>query len=83
LEHGRRPGKFPPVTNIRDWVRSKLGIEENKVNSIAYLIGRKIANDGTEVYKDISKGIELDKLVSEALRELEIIAPDELLIFPE
>jgi hypothetical protein len=32
-------------------------------NSIAYLIGRKIANEGTSIYQDKSQGIELQSIV--------------------
>ena len=63
LDSGRPPGKFPPVDNMRDYVRRKLRIDEKRVNSVAFLVGRKIANYGTEIYQDKSKGIELDKLI--------------------
>ena len=59
LDKGRRPGKFPPVNVMRDYVRSKLGIsEEKQVNSIAFLIGRKIKEQGTNIFKDKSKGLQ-------------------------
>ena len=63
LDKGRSPGRFPPVDAIRDWVSQKLGISGNENNSIAYLIGRKIANEGTSIYQDKSKGIELESIV--------------------
>lgn len=72
LVHGRGPGKFPPVNNIRDWVRNKLGVEDAEVNSIAYLIGKKISEEGTEIYKDKSKGIDIDymiELMEQKIRE--------------
>ncbi len=70
LDKGRAPGKFPPVQPIRDWVRNKLGVEDSQVNSVSYLVGRKIANEGTEIFKDNSKGIRLDELVDNMLDEL-------------
>jgi hypothetical protein len=76
LDHGRGPGKFPPVDKIRDWVSSKLGITGKEINSIAYLIGRKISNEGSEIYKDNSLGIELDRLIDETLEELNKELPD-------
>lgn len=71
LDKGRKPGTFPPVDNIRDWVRDKLGItEEKEINQIAYLVGRKIKNEGTEIFKDNSKGIELDSIIEKEMEEL-------------
>ncbi len=63
LDEGRPPGRFPPVDAIRDWVAQKLGISGNENNSIAYLVGRKIANEGTSIYQDKSQGIELKTIV--------------------
>lgn len=53
VEKGRRPGKFPPVNRIREWIsvkpvrpypdsRGKLPT----VDQLTYLIGRKIAREG-------------------------------------
>lgn len=71
LDKGRAPGTFPPVDNIRDWVRDKLGItEEKEINQIAYLVGRKIKKEGTEIFKDNSKGIELDSIIEKEMEEL-------------
>lgn len=55
VENGRGPGKFPPIDKILEWVRIKpiipysdsrgrLPTEEQ----LAFLIARKIANEGTE-----------------------------------
>lgn len=77
IDKGRRPGRFPPVNIIRDWVRSKLGIsEERENNSVAFLVGRKIANEGTNIYQNQSRGIELDRLVEETLNELQKELPE-------
>ncbi|TGE08759.1 hypothetical protein [Hymenobacter fodinae] len=57
LEYGRGPGKFPNVASLRTWVRRKFKITgtdaktQRKVKSIAYLIGRKIAQEGTILHK--------------------------------
>lgn len=62
LVHGRKPGKFPPVDNMRQWVRAKLGLtDDSEVNSVAYLVGKKIAEEGTNIYSGKSKGIDMDK----------------------
>ena len=64
LDKGRRPGKFPPVLAIQEWARTKLGISDEKdLKNAAYAISRKIAREGTAIYNDNSKGIELDKKI--------------------
>jgi hypothetical protein len=54
LVYGREPGKFPPIKSIEDWIKNK-GIKflesEIKISSLAFLIARKIAREGTEYYK--------------------------------
>lgn len=57
LNRGRAPGKYPPIEAIARWVEFK--------NIIAnpYLIARKIAQEGTEIYKDRSKGIMLEEKI--------------------
>lgn len=55
LVNGRQPGKFPPIEAIKRWVIEKgiAGImEKAKVSSIAFLIARKIAKEGTKYYRD-------------------------------
>lgn len=54
LSEGRAPGKFPPLEDIEAWVESKgLAAIDNEIStsSLAYLIARKIAREGTEYYK--------------------------------
>lgn len=70
LDKGRAPGRFPPVENIRDWVRAKIKPAENTVNQFAFLVGRKISREGTEIYKNPSKGIGLDNIINEAIEQM-------------
>lgn len=77
LDQGRKPGRFPPVQNMIDWVNSKLGISGKEGNAVAFLVGRKLANEGSEIFKDKSKGIQLDQLVDEMINELFKELPDE------
>lgn len=65
LDTGRAPGKFPPKEPIERWVKSKLGKSESDpdFNGIVFLIQRKIAQVGTAIYINNSKGIELDKKI--------------------
>ena len=55
LVEGREPGRFPPIQSIIDWIGFKgiRPIEENmKISSLAFLIARKIAREGTEYFKE-------------------------------
>lgn len=64
LDRGRRPGSFAPVANIQDWVKSKLGItDEIQMKQIAFLVNRKIAKEGTAIFKNNSKGLEIDEKI--------------------
>lgn len=79
LDQGRRPGKFPPIRSIQDWILNKLGLDAyGKDKGIAYLVGRKISNEGTDIFKNRAKGIQLDELVDDMLNELYKELPDEV-----
>lgn len=53
LVNGREPGKFPPIKAIRQWILEKPihFVGKIKLSSLAFLIARKIANDGTKYYQ--------------------------------
>ena len=76
LDQGRGPGKFPP--SIINWIRTKLGLEGSEAKQADFLVRRKIAHEGTEIYKNKSKGIELDSLIEETLNELIKELPSEV-----
>jgi hypothetical protein len=58
LEYGRKPGKFPNLTAIRQWIDTRgivpypdaKGSAVSK-DSLAFLIARKIAQNGTTIYQ--------------------------------
>ena len=61
LEYGRKPGKFPPLRQIQLWIDAK-GLTQQPggasvtagpkgYSSLAFLIGRKIAQNGTVLYQ--------------------------------
>lgn len=61
VEHGRKPGKMPPKEKIKEWAGSKQSfkqrtgwdrLKEREKNSLVFLIQRKIANEGTNAYKN-------------------------------
>ena len=53
LEDGRKPGKVPYKfrLTILQWMKDK-GIQVKSPNSFAYLVARKIANEGTKLYRE-------------------------------
>lgn len=65
VEHGRRPGKFPPIDPIRKWVRRVLGITgAAQIRSVAYLVGRKIAQRGTPAQLFTAKTVEKEEAMT-------------------
>jgi hypothetical protein len=65
IEEGRGPGKFPPLDKIEEWIRikpispypdAKGRVPSNK--QLAFLIGRKIAEEGTEGKHLLDKAME-------------------------
>lgn len=50
LEYGRSSGTFPPLKDIEEWILNKgvfsAVLEEIKLSSLAFLIARKIAQQG-------------------------------------
>lgn len=67
---GRGPGKFPPLENIEAWIMQKnlkLDIPER---SLAFLIGRKIATYGTDIYQKKREGLALKEITAKNLPEL-------------
>lgn len=50
LETGRKSGKFPPLEDIKRWIVEKgvfaTALQTITISSLAFLIARKIANEG-------------------------------------
>lgn len=55
LEYGGEPGQFPPLDELRTWVRRKIGPED--VDSTTYLIGRSIEEEGIEMSPHVRPAI--------------------------
>ena len=77
VEDGRGPGKFPPPDQIKDWIRFKRIVpsaqSSRKVPSteqLAYLIGRKIATQGTKATHFLSETLESPEVL-QMLEEIE------------
>ena len=47
LEDGRKPGKFPPIDKIKQWIIDKpIAFSDISLSSLAFLIARKISKEG-------------------------------------
>lgn len=79
LEYGRKPGKFPPIDKIREWIRIKpvlpraINGKLPTENQLAYLIGRKIATKGIQPTHLLEKTVENFALEKKIYNELEIL----------
>lgn len=76
-KHGRRPGKFPSVSDIMDWIKIK-GItprdSKTSIKSLAFLFARKIAQKGTDIYLNkrpaLDPGAKINALVMDFGRNI-------------
>lgn len=79
VEYGRRPGKFPPVDKILNWIRIKPvlprpinGAKPPTEPQLAFLISRKIAREGIQPGNQFTEALRLtwakdEKLISDAI----------------
>jgi len=72
LNRGRGPGKFPPIDKIAEWVDAR------NLEVAPYVIARKIANEGTEIYKDRTKGLMLEEKITLTVKRLKERLPKAL-----
>jgi hypothetical protein len=71
-KHGRKPGKFPPIDDILDWIRIK-GIQakdgKTTTRQLAFLFARKIAQRGTDIYTGKREGIDVQEKINILVKE--------------
>lgn len=70
MEHGRSAGGFPPRKAIEDWIDSKSSLPEifrEKKSQFAFLIARKIAQEGITVPNEFNKGEVVSSVVNDFL----------------
>ena len=90
VENGRSAGRFPPVNKILEWIRIKpvLPYPDARGNlpteeQLAFLIGRKIAEEGFEGSNDLSDTLEevdYEKRIIQALDADILGALDEIFV---
>lgn len=54
---GRKPGKFPPVDAMMDYT-AHMTFDGISQKSLAYLIGRKLAKEGSDIHQGKKPGID-------------------------
>lgn len=70
LEHGRNPGKQPPKDAILDWMKVKgIRLPEKEAKQVAFLIARKIGQQGTKAQPFVSP-VAKDKILRDEFRRL-------------
>lgn len=78
LVTGRGPGKFPPPDKMTDWLNANPDILERArqtykyitAQQLGFLIGRKIANEGTDIYQGKKPSIDLLGVIDAQMPEL-------------
>lgn len=85
LVYGRKPGKAPPRDVIVQWIKDKPIRSDIPINSLAYLIQRKIAKQGTLIYEQggstLLSGVVNQQLISDLSSDLFTAALDESLTY--
>ena len=72
LDSGRGSGGIPPINKIQNWVKTKLGVTDEKESlSIAFAVAKKIQKLGTEIFENPAKGIQLDEKIAELKKNIE------------
>lgn len=82
LFYGRGPGKFPPPDSMLDFVKKNPDILERAKTvfkylteqGLAFMIGRKIAKEGTDIYQGKKKGVDflgvMEKNMPDLLKQI-------------
>ena len=61
---GRKPGKFAPPREILKWVRQKnITFQDKTPRQTAFLINRKLKEEGSLIFRDKRRGIRLDEIL--------------------
>lgn len=76
LEFGRSPGSMPPVNVIQGWVERKLGVSSDESRGVAFAIAKKIGKEGTNIFTDRAKGLQIELILQNIYNELSKVILD-------
>ncbi len=67
LMHGRKPGKFPPISAMLEYIRTKRIRPKGKTTEkqLAFLFARAIALRGTAIYQGKVRALNVDDKIKE------------------
>ena len=70
--YGRGPGKQPPPDRMLSWVQKNPELLNSDISekSLAFLIGRKIGREGTDIFQGKRKGLDLLGVMEKNLPDL-------------
>ena len=70
--YGRGPGKQPPPDRMLAWVQKNPELLNSDISekSLAFLIGRKIGREGTDIFQGKRKGLDLLGVMEKNLPKL-------------
>ena len=67
LVFGRKPqgenSKLIPHDTLKEWVRKKLSVSNDILDSVTWAINKKIQKEGTSIYTNEAKGIDFEDIV--------------------
>lgn len=66
LETGRKPGKRPPISVVEQWIKDKPIASDISTRSLAFLIARKIGEEGSLLYRQGGKSGVISKSINDA-----------------
>lgn len=64
VDKGRKPGKMPPMKSLTGWVSKHFNVSYKKLNSLTFLIARKIGKKGIKG-RNILKDIKLNNYIKD------------------
>lgn len=68
---GRKPGKFPPIKPIMDWIDQKgLSLTGITKKGLAFVIARKISEKGTDIFRKKRPGLDINSIVNDVRSQL-------------
>lgn len=62
IEFGRKPGRMPPPSALRLWVRRVINPPDRLINGVAYLVARAIGRKGIKGRYPLKKAVESSRV---------------------